>query len=98
MRPESTIQCQRTFTFPAKGMAMIARSPRGATGFPDPALPPALSFIGVDVSKSWIDIADTAGRHARVANTAAAITGALTGAWSRGRCASMVCEATGGLF
>ena len=90
MRPESTIQCQRTFTFLAKGMAMINRSSKRATG------PAAPSFVGVDVSKSWIDIADTAGRHARVANTAAAITGALTGAWSRGCCASMVCEATGG--
>jgi hypothetical protein len=29
--------------------------------------------IGVDVSKDWLDIADTAGRALRIANTVAAI-------------------------
>ena len=75
---------------------MINRSSERATGPRRAASPAALSFVGIDVSKSWIDIADTAGRSARVENSAAAITGAFTGAWSRGRCASMVCEATGG--
>jgi transposase len=51
-------------------------------------------FIGVDVSKDWIDIADTQGRKRRVDNKPSAIAAAFTGAWSR--CASMVCEATGG--
>jgi fructose-1-phosphate kinase PfkB-like protein len=35
--------------------------------------------IGVDVSKDWLDIADTAGRAVRIANTVAAITEALAG-------------------
>jgi transposase len=51
-------------------------------------------FVGVDVSKSWIDIADTAGRTRRVANDAAAIAEAFAGPWSN--CAAIVCEATGG--
>jgi transposase len=51
-------------------------------------------FIGVDVSKSWIDIADTQGRKARVANDYGAIDAAFAGPWSR--CANLVCEATGG--
>jgi transposase len=55
--------------------------------------------IGVDVSKDWLDIADTAGRALRIANTVAAITQALhralAGPWSQG-CRAMVCEATGG--
>ena len=33
--------------------------------------------IGVDVSKDWLDIADTAGRALRIANTVAAITQVL---------------------
>ena len=51
--------------------------------------------IGVDVSKDWLDIADTAGRAVRIANTVAAIAEALAGPWSQG-CRAMVCEATGG--
>lgn len=51
-------------------------------------------FVGVDVSKSWIDIADTAGRQQRVANEASAIATAFAGPWSD--CAAIVCEATGG--
>lgn len=60
-------------------------------GAPVPAEP---LFIGVDVSKSWIDIADTQGRTRRVANEVAAIAEAFSGPWSR--CANLVCEATGG--
>jgi len=33
--------------------------------------------IGVEVSKDWLDIADTAGRAVRIANTVAAITQVL---------------------
>jgi hypothetical protein len=67
-------------------------------------------FIGIDVSKSWIDIADTCGRALRVANEETAIAAAFKGPckdpckgpckdpckdpWSS--CADMVCEATGG--
>ena len=51
--------------------------------------------IGIDVSKDWLDIADTAGRALRIANTVGAITEALAGPWSQG-CRAMVCEATGG--
>jgi transposase len=51
-------------------------------------------FVGVDVSKSWIDIADTMGNKQRVANEAFAITAAFAGRWSN--CAIVVCEATGG--
>jgi len=51
-------------------------------------------FIGVDVSKNWVDIADTQGRKTQVANEYSAIKAALAGPWSS--CANMVCEATGG--
>jgi transposase len=51
-------------------------------------------FIGVDVSKAWVDIADTEGRRKQVANEASAIAAAFTGPWST--CANLVCEATGG--
>lgn len=51
-------------------------------------------FIGIDVSKSWIDIADTCGRALRVANEETAIAAAFKGPWSS--CTDMVCEATGG--
>jgi transposase len=51
-------------------------------------------FIGIDVSKSWIDIADTRGRALRVANEETAIAAAFKNPWSS--CAGMVCEATGG--
>lgn len=52
------------------------------------------AFVGVDVSKSWVDFADTHGNKQRVANQYAELKAALLGAWSN--CASMVCEATGG--
>lgn len=51
-------------------------------------------FVGVDVSKDWIEIADTQGRALRVVNEEAAIAAAFSGPWST--CANMVCEATGG--
>jgi transposase len=51
-------------------------------------------FIGVDVSKDWVDIADGSGRRIRVSNTPAAIAKAFRGSWSR--CENLVCEATGG--
>jgi hypothetical protein len=57
-------------------------------------------FIGVDVSKAWVDIADTDGRRKPVANEVAAIAAAFTGPWSTcatwSTCANIVCEATGG--
>ena len=62
-----------------------------------PAHGPCLAeprFVGVDVSKSWIDIADTAGNKQRVANEACAIGAAFAGPWSN--CVAIVCEATGG--
>ena len=51
-------------------------------------------FVGVDVSKSWIDIADTVGAKQRVANEVHAIAAAFAAAWSN--CTVIVCEATGG--
>ncbi len=57
-------------------------------------LPTKPLFIGVDVSKAWVDIADTDGRRRQVANEASAIAAAFTGPWST--CANLVCEATGG--
>jgi len=59
----------------------------------DPA-PVKPRFVGVDVSKSWIDIADASGGKERVANQARAIAAAFRGRWSD--CTSIVCEATGG--
>jgi len=53
-------------------------------------------FLGVDVSKSWIDIADTQGRHRRIANDESVIAAQFAGPWSRELCARVVCEATGG--
>ena len=46
------------------------------------------------MSKSWVDIADTAGRHARAGNSAAEIAAALSSRFAG--CALIVCEATGG--
>jgi transposase len=51
-------------------------------------------FIGVDVSKDWIDIADTQGRQLRVNNEPLAIAAAFAGPWAA--CVNLVCEATGG--
>jgi transposase len=53
-------------------------------------------FIGVDVSKSWIDIADTHGRKKRVANDETVIAAQFSDVWSSEHCARIVCEATGG--
>jgi hypothetical protein len=50
---------------------MIARRRSASTDLSAAAGP---LCIGIDVSKDWLDIADTAGRALRVANTAAAIT------------------------
>jgi transposase len=71
---------------------MIARRPSASTDLSAVAGP---LCIGVDVSKDWLDIADTVGRSLRIANTVAAITEALGGSWAQG-CRAMVCEATGG--
>lgn len=59
-----------------------------------PSSPAEPRFVGVDVSKSWIDIADTRGGKQRVANEARAIAAAFAGAWSNST--AVVCEATGG--
>lgn len=72
----------------------VSSASRYATPAPGERLIAEPVFVGVDVSKDWIDIADTAGRKLRVANEAAAIAAAFTGPWSA--CANMVCEATGG--
>lgn len=53
-------------------------------------------FLGFDVSKAWLDVADTSGRHVRVANEESQIAALFTGDWAPTRCASLVCEATGG--
>ena len=71
---------------------MVARRRSASTGLSTVASP---LCIGVDVSKDWLDIADTAGRALRIANTVGAITQALGERWSEG-CRAMVCEATGG--
>jgi transposase len=52
------------------------------------------ALVGVDVSKSWVDFADTHGRKERVANEYEPLKAALLGPWSN--CANLVCEATGG--
>lgn len=61
---------------------------------PSPTATASACFVGADVSKSWVDIADTAGRTVRVANTVDALTAALSARWADG--ALLVCEATGG--
>ncbi len=53
-------------------------------------------FLGVDVSKNWIDLADTQGRHRRVVNDETVIAAQFTGPWAGELCARVVCEATGG--
>lgn len=60
---------------------------------PTPAPP---CFLGADVSKAWVDLADTQGRTAHVANTVEALTAALSARCWREPCANLVCEATGG--
>lgn len=72
-------------------VSTASRSPNLAPGVRLIAKP---LFIGIDVSKGWIDIADTQGRALRVTNEASAIAAAFKGPWSA--CANMVCEATGG--
>jgi hypothetical protein len=105
--PAFTIQRQRTCPLVAQGLGVVARSRSidlsvagRCAGWTPGAAPCAASslaeplFVGLDVSKSWVDIADSAGRKQRVSNDAAALTAALEG--DRGVCANMVCEATGG--
>lgn len=53
-------------------------------------------FLGVDVSKNWIDLADTEGRHKRVVNDETVIAAQFTGPWASDLCKRIVCEATGG--
>jgi transposase len=77
----------------APGKRLIAKPLRAFPVSPESLLADPV-FVGVDVSKSWVDIADTQGRKARVANDYCAIKAALAGPWSS--CANMVCEATGG--
>jgi transposase len=96
LQPEFTIQRQRTLTSFARGVVMVARSLMGARGSSGGPSSVARTFVGVDVSKSFVDIADTAGRKTRVGNNVAALIGVFTGPWSREACANMVCEATGG--
>lgn len=67
---------------------MVAASTRTTT--------PSACFLGADVSKAWVDLADTTGRTAHVANTVDALTAALSDPRWREGCANLVCEATGG--
>lgn len=53
-------------------------------------------FIGADVSKRWVDLADTEGRHKRVGNDETSLAALFTGAWGCERSGRLVCEATGG--
>lgn len=53
-------------------------------------------FLGVDVSKKWVDITDTQGRHKRVSNDEASIAALFSGPWVAEQCGRVVCEATGG--
>lgn len=78
MQPEFTIQRQRTFTSFAKGVVMVTRSLMGARGSSGGPSFVARTFVGVDVSKSFVDIADTAGRKTRVGNNVAALIGVFT--------------------
>lgn len=63
---------------------------------PTPALACPACFLGADVSKAWVDLADTDGRSLRVDNTVAALSAALSAPHWRDACANLVCEATGG--
>jgi transposase len=71
---------------------MVAK-PRSSSNHIQSCAPQPI-FIGVDVSKDWIDIADGSGRCIRVPNAPAAIAKAFRGPWSC--CENLVCEATGG--
>lgn len=53
-------------------------------------------FLGVDVSKSWIDVADLQGRHKRVLNDEVTIASLFVETWAPEQCERVVCEATGG--
>jgi transposase len=75
---------------------MIAHSPILAKVAPEAWSSGGGCFIGVDVSKSWVDIADTTGRKARVDNDATSLLRAFAGPWAPEACANVVCEATGG--
>jgi transposase len=79
-----------------KGFSMIVHSPLSAKAVPAVGTLPPGVFLGVDISKSWVDIADTIGRRARVDNDAASLAGVFVGAWAPEACANVVYEATGG--
>ena len=53
-------------------------------------------FLGIDVSKKWVDFADTHGRHKRVENDEISLAAQFTGPWAGELCGRIVCEATGG--
>lgn len=82
-------------TFLAKGSGMVKRMACEATRASDAMVGSPGCFIGVDVSKAWVDIADTTGRTMRVTNEAASLAAVFVGPWSRANCANLVCEATG---
>jgi transposase len=62
---------------------------------PSPSLPDKC-FLGLDISKRWVDCADTRGKHKRVANDETSLAALFTGSWAGSACARIVCEATGG--
>jgi transposase len=53
-------------------------------------------FVGIDISKHWVDFADTQGRRKHVANDETLIAAQFTGPWAGELCGRVVCEATGG--
>ncbi|MDP4022389.1 IS110 family transposase [Methylobacterium sp. NEAU 140] len=63
---------------------------------PSPAPSPAARFVGADVSKAWVDLADTTGRSLRTANTPEALAAAFAGPWAPAACAALAYEPTGG--
>lgn len=60
------------------------------------SLPDNKIFLGVDVSKRWIDVADLHGRHKRIVNEETVIASLFAGPWASEQCERIVCEATGG--
>lgn len=75
---------------------MIAHSPISAKAASEPPFSGVGRFIGIDVSKGWVDIADTTGRSTRVRNDATSLMRVFVGPWAPEACANVVCEATGG--
>lgn len=75
---------------------MIGHSPLLAKATSAVDALPAGAFLGVDISKSWVDFADTNGRRARVGNDEASLAGVFVGPWAPEACANVVCEATDG--